>query len=1023
MKTRKRNQWLSFLLALIMIVGLLPLSVLTARAESGGEETGATQGIAQASATGYPALTNLVEGTEILHGYGYFFYKNGKVDRRSIAIDPEDCRLNSGLRESYRSDTNLQRVVLYDNGILKYWTRIENDFLDLSGLEGRSLTLVLFDDLDLSALYAPGVDLKMILTNGAYVTFRHSTRYKNKTAYCPQNGVTGAVIDLAQSEGSLNGCGNFELLGNGKLGIFTKDAPKKTSPDYAIVAKNTSVLEDTTLSVTCGNSYRDVNTLIQTITFTIDTTKYVNLNITNPKFNAAPWGCHMNNFKILNTERLNVSADRGSGGLIFFGNNGESDLVKMFKYYRSIGKIGNEWNISGNTKNTGRYDLILNHGNDKPRIRFNLNLKEVKNGDIVRDLEAGLGYEMSAEILYMPEWMQKLKDAGRIKFYFFGRLHKPGLQEGYEDAYLYDFYVDRIGTHPVEFYWVCKSATDPDDHIFDFTGLLKDYELTNGGTLYYERLYFDVKMDEMLSGKRVLGRVKFQQAGGEFTEATSATHKISMHPETLAECYHDPYRGGIPSNWSYSSGSDAYTMSFRIRPRHGYEFLKAVATADDAVTLNVQNTKVTYRKLVDSDSDQSLYIDLVAKRRLTDVRGTLKNFRLGTDPFFTEIVSNEPKKYTYKNTVVYDPAYGGSYGVEAGQLGDDDMCYVYFDVAPGFGYYLPENASVKVILPAGYRANGIFDSAETYSTVYKGDWYDYSPITQKYRVSQLLEPNSEGKEYGTNILIQEPKAGDRPAAFADYEKPTSLPSNMKVLSMQWRKTDNARTPMGKYDKFEVGESYIIDLRIGFEGGEEMGYVYPKNNRDFKINGKYVNAWMEYENSTDGHVWQMYDSYEVVDPNASGTLSGTVKSFNSTTDPVTVQLFKSGSSVASYNTTVKGNSVSYTISGITPGTYTMKVSKKNHVTREYTVSVTTGTKTQNAEIWLHGDVNGDGIRDMTDAVQIRRKFNGKTSVFSKGDAGTKAYRLKVANVYTDSSIDTTDSGQIQRLFNGKSSVLH
>ncbi len=61
--------------------------------------------------------------------------------------------------------------------------------------------------------------------------------------------------------------------------------------------------------------------------------------------------------------------------------------------------------------------------------------------------------------------------------------------------------------------------------------------------------------------------------------------------------------------------------------------------------------------------------------------------------------------------------------------------------------------------------------------------------------------------------------------------------------------------------------------------------------------------------------------------------------------------------------------------------------------------------------------------MTDAVQIRRKFNGKTSVFSKGDAGTKAYRLKVANVYTDSSIDTTDSGQIQRLFNGKSSVLH
>ena len=1021
MKTSKRNQWLSFLLALIMIVGLLPLSVLTARAESGGEETGTTQGIAQASATGYPALTNLVEGTEILHGYGYFFYKNGKVERRSIAIDPEDCRLNSGLRESYRSDTNLQRVVLYDNGILKYWTRIENDFLDLSGLEGRSLTLVLFDDLELSALYAPGVDLKMILTNGAIVTFRHSTRYKNKTAYCPKNGITGAVIDLAQSEGSLNGCGNFELLGNGKLRILTQNSPKKTSPDYAIVAKNTSVLEDTALGISCGNSYRDVNCLIQTITFTIDTTKSVNLNIANPKFNAAPWGCHMNNFKILNAEELNVSANRGVDGLRFFGSNNESDPVKMFKYYKSIGKIGSEWNISGETNSVDHYVLTLNHGNDKPRIRYNLNLKEVKQNQTVSDLEAGLGYEMSAEILYMPQWMQKLKDAGRIKFHFFGRLCNPGVQVGYEDAYLYDFYVDRIGKHHIEFYWVCKSATDPDNDTFRYTNLLKDYELTDAGTLYYERLYFDVKMDNKVGGTRYIYNVKLQQAGGEFTEETSATHKISMHSETLAKCYHIPW-DGIPSEWEYSSIDDAYVMDFYLRARHGYEFSGSSVLSSQGIKLNVQNTKVTNKELIKGSSDRQLSISLVAKRRLTDVRGTLKNFRLGTDTFFTELVSNEPKKYTYKNTVVYDPAYG-SYGVEAGQLGDGDMCYVYFDVEPGFGYYLPENASVKVILPAGYRANGIFDSAETYSTVYKGDWYDYSPITQKYRTSRLLEPNSEGKEYGTNILIKEPKAGDRPAVFAGYDKPTSLPSNMKVLSMQWRKTDNAKTPMGKYDKFEVGESYILDLRIGFEGGEEMGYVYPKNNRDFKINGKSVNAWMEYENSTDGHVWQMYDSYKVFDPNASGSVSGTVKSYNSTTDPVTVQLFKSGSSSASYNTTVKGNSVSYTISGITPGTYTMKVSKKNHVTREYTVSVTTGTKTQNAEIWLHGDVNGDGIRDMTDAVQITRKFNGKTSVFSKGDAGTKAYRLKVANVYTDSSIDTTDSGQIQRLFNGKSSVIH
>ena len=1011
MKVSKRNRGLSFLLALIMLVGMLPLTPLLPTLN--------------VSAEAYPALTNLVEGTEITYGYVYFFYKNGRVDRSSVSLNPEKCRNNKNLLEYYSSTTNLQRVVSYDNGILSYWTRTENDFLDLSGLEGRSLTLVMFDHLELSALYAPGVDLKLLLTDGAIVTFRHSTRYKNKTAYCPQNGVTGAVIDLAQSEGSLGGCGNFELLGNGKLRILTKDSPKKTSPDYAIVAKNTSVLEDTELGISCGNSHRDVVTLIQTITFTIDTTKSVTLNIANPKFNAAPWGCHMNNFKILNAKSLDVSANRGAGVLIFFGSNGESDPVKMFKHYRSIGKIGSEWNISGNTNSVSHYVLTLNHGNDNPRIRFNLNLKEVKGGTVIRDLEAGLGYEMSAEILYMPEWMQKLKDAGRIEFYFFGRLSNPGVQVGYEAAYLYDFYVDRIGKHGIEFYWVCKSATDPDNDTFRFTDLLKDYELTNRGPLYSTRIYFDVMMTKKVGGTRYIYSVKLQQAGGEFTEETSATHKISMHSDTLAECYHNPSWRGIPSEWSYSSYSDAYTMEFYIQPRHGYEFSQSSVLSSQGIKLNVQNTKVTEKRLVKFESIPGsvafLSISLVAKRRLTDVRGTLKNFRLGTDAGFTELVSNEPKKYTFKNTVVYDVAYG-SYGVEAGQLREGDTCYVYFDVEPGFGYYLPENASVKVILPAGYRANGIFDSAETYSTLYKGDWYDYSPINRKYRTSRLLEPNSEGKEYGTNILIKEPKVGDCPVTIAGYDKPTSLPYNMKVLSMQWRKTDNAKTPMGKYDKFKVGESYILDLRIGFEGGEEKGYVYPKNYREFKVNGKSVNQWMEYDDNTNGHFLRVYESYKLVDPNASGTLSGTVKSFGSATDPVTVQLFKSGSSAAAYKTTVKGNSVSYTISGVAAGTYTVKVSKKNHVTREYSVTVSTGTKTQNAEIWLSGDVNADGIIDMTDAMQINRKFNGKTSVFDKGDSGTKAYRLKVANIYSDNSIDTTDSGQLQRHYNGKSSVL-
>ena len=1008
MKVRQRNQWFSFLLVLAMIVGmLLPMS--TVHAANGGEEAVSVTPEPARVVSSYPTLTNLIEGTEIRSGYRYYFYKNGRVDEDFLStnIDPEKYRYNERLCEGYKNATDLQRVVTYTDGVLMYWTRFENDFLDLSGLEGRSLTLILFDHLKLSALYAPGVDLRLMVTDGVYVTFNHSTRYKNKTAYCPQNGVTGAVIDLAQSEGSLNGCGTFELCGDGELGIVTTSAPKKTSPDYAIVAKYTSVLEDAALSIVCGNSHRDVSSLIQTITLTIDTTRDVSLYIKNPRTNAAAWACHMNNFKLVNAKSLNVYVQRGSGGWTLFGNNGEADPAKVFKNYRSTGKIGNEWYIAGKTDSSGCYNLTLDRRDYMPKIRFKLNSQEVKGGQTVWGLKAGLGYEMSAEIVYMPQWMQKLRDAGRVRFDFYGLLCKPGLQEGYEgEPYKYDFYVDRTGKHGVEFYWACRPSIDT-DHV---------RPMTEASVLYQTHIEFDVQMNESVSGKQYIYNVQLRQAGGEFTEATNATHKISLDPATLAKCYtDDSYSTGIPSEWRYLADEDAYIMYFWVRPRHGYEFTDSTATADNGVTLNVQHTKVTRRSF--TKYDKALTVNLVAKRKLTDVRGTLKNFRLGTDAGFTEIVSNEPKKYTFKDTVVYDPAYGSSYGVEAGQLRKDDMCYVYFDIKPGVGYYLPENASVKVILPAGYRANGIFDSAETYSTDYKGDWYDYSPIGRKYRVSQLLEPNSEGVEYGTNIRVQEPKAGDRPAVYGSYIGPTSLPYNMKVLSMQWRKTDNAHTPMGSFDKFEIGESYFLDLRIGFEGGEEKGYVYPKNWKEFKVNGKSVNAWMEYDDNTNGHVWQVYESYKVLDPSARGSVSGTVKNYNSAADKVTVQLIQQGHSEPSYETIVasgtkEGNqyTASYTISGVASGTYTMRVMKKNHVTREYTVTVTTGTKTQNAEIHLKGDINGDGKVNTSDV--------GKVNAHAKGTSLLTGYQLVCADTNSDGKVNTSDVGKLNAHAKGK-----
>ena len=160
------------------------------------------------------------------------------------------------------------------------------------------------------------------------------------------------------------------------------------------------------------------------------------------------------------------------------------------------------------------------------------------------------------------------------------------------------------------------------------------------------------------------------------------------------------------------------------------------------------------------------------------------------------------------------------------------------------------------------------------------------------------------------------------------------------------------------------------------------------------------------------------------------ISGSVVSFLNGTDAVTIQLIEQGHTEVAYETTVTGGTQSgnkytaaYSFSQVPAGTYTMKVKKTKHATREYTITVGSSAVTKNVEIWLYGDVNGDGMVNMTDATQIKRKYNGKTSIFGSSDAETEAYRLLVANVYSsDGVVNSTDATQIKRFYNGKSSIF-
>lgn len=72
---RKKNRLLSFLLALVMIFGMLPLASLLPT---------------RVAAASYPSsLNKLVEGKKIYEGYRYRFYSNGTVESYTYSIDPE----------------------------------------------------------------------------------------------------------------------------------------------------------------------------------------------------------------------------------------------------------------------------------------------------------------------------------------------------------------------------------------------------------------------------------------------------------------------------------------------------------------------------------------------------------------------------------------------------------------------------------------------------------------------------------------------------------------------------------------------------------------------------------------------------------------------------------------------------------------------------------------------------------------------------------------------------------------------
>ena len=233
------------------------------------------------------------------------------------------------------------------------------------------------------------------------------------------------------------------------------------------------------------------------------------------------------------------------------------------------------------------------------------------------------------------------------------------------------------------------------------------------------------------------------------------------------------------------------------------------------------------------------------------------------------------------------------------------------------------------------------------------------------------------------VLTMELHPGDTLPTAAELND--QLPVGYTVTTLTW--ADGATTAPDGATEMTITELKIsgTENRCQITGGAVVidGTAYP-------VSGSYFNT-LTLTNIT-------------VPVKAKGVMvSGTITSYGSETDTITVQLIEAGLTEPAYEATVTGNSTTYSFDTVPAGTYTLKVEKKGHAPFTKEITVGDGNVTENVTIYLIGDVNGNGI---IDALDMQRLYNHLNSTAPLADT-------RMGDVNGNDIVDALD---MQRLYN-------
>lgn len=344
----------------------------------------------------------------------------------------------------------------------------------------------------------------------------------------------------------------------------------------------------------------------------------------------------------------------------------------------------------------------------------------------------------------------------------------------------------------------------------------------------------------------------------------------------------------------------------------------------------------------------------------------------------SDAVNNIPKwKSVYNgDEMLVNVFAGGAYGQAAGE---------------GYVSLTAGNTATTVIVSA-YRDDGVTP------------WYygnDYSAMGRGITVV-IYDPNDV-----SSIPTPNTKKTVNLTKGESYELSTST---LKKYPLVKDGIDAYLNP----DNFTYEAAIYKVTNHGYAFVKSNGYVSVENNKNgsITINADEVGSGVVHIFAVSKSNGKKRDIAQItVNVASSGVkISGNVTNFGDSDEGATIQLIKPNGYTVSEQT-ISGDEAEYTIEDVPDGDYVLVAKKKGCATRSLEIKVKNGNVTQDLELSLYGDVNGDGKLTPSDVVQLRRYF-------ANYDSDTETSTIEVsagADVNGDGTLTPSDVVLLRRYF--------